>query len=330
MNTTCTCVEVSSIETSSQIHLRVTRSMTANTAMLRAAGEMRAVVDPDRVAAVVRPLRERTTLRADPSRALQNQPVCSQNAADGRRRDPHRSRVAAAVRELAMRTVDLAPALEQLEDRGHLLGAQAVHRAARLAVAEAVGIAPAAPPPRPPLVQLEIDAGAAVLPAVGDGPIDQIQQLVLGGRVDATRDPATQPQRSFPSASINLTPISFNASDSRAISALAAASSGSGPPWRTPGRDDANASSAPCLATVRSFTIVERSTPARSAASTVVNSPRNNPIQISYFCEGDRNRFARRPPLLPAKRPGSVIEDPFLVVPEASQMWANQNPDLCH
>ena len=32
-NTTCTCVEVSSIETSSVIHLRVTRSITANTAI---------------------------------------------------------------------------------------------------------------------------------------------------------------------------------------------------------------------------------------------------------------------------------------------------------
>jgi hypothetical protein len=38
----------------------------------------------------------------------------------------------------------------------------------------------------------------------------------------------------------------------------------------------------------------------------------------------------RRPPAsLPAERPGSVIEDPFRVVPEASQMLRNQNPDLC-
>jgi hypothetical protein len=121
-----------------------------------------------------------------------------------------------------MRAVDLPPALEQLEDRGDLLWAQAVDRAARLAVAETVAIAPAAPPPRPALVQLEIGAGAAVLPAVGDGPVNQAEQLMLGGRVDAARDPATQPQRSFPSASIKRTPISFNASDSRAISACAA------------------------------------------------------------------------------------------------------------
>ena len=94
------------------------------------------------------------------------------------------------------------------------------------------------------------------------------------------------------------------------------------------GRAFDSASSATCLATSRKRMIVVRSTPARCAASIVVNSPRNNPIQISYFCEGERNRFARRPPLLPAERPGSVIEDPFLVEPEASQMSRNQNPDL--
>jgi len=74
---------------------------------------------------------------------------------------------------------------------------------------------------------------------------------------------------------------------------------------------------------------VVRSTPARAAASTVVNSPRNRPIQISYFCEGERTRFARRrPPLLLCEPPGSVINDPFLVMPEASQMMRNQNLDL--
>jgi transposase len=64
-----------------------------------------------------------------------------------------------------------------------------------------------------------------VLPPFGDSPVDQVQQLVLGDRINAARDPATQSQRSFPSASINRTPISFNASESRAISALASASS---------------------------------------------------------------------------------------------------------
>ena len=129
-----------------------------------------------------------------------------------------------------MRAIDIAPLLEQLENLGHLLGAQAVQRGAGLAVIQAASVTPAAPPPRPPLIQLEVVAGATVIPPAGKRPVDQLQQLVLGGRVDPARDPATQSQRSFPSASINRTPISFNASESRAISALAAASSGSGPP----------------------------------------------------------------------------------------------------
>lgn len=69
-----------------------------------------------------------------------------------------------------------------------------------------------------------------MLPTVGDRPVDQVQQLELGGLINSAGDPATQPERSFPSASINRTPISLSASDSRAISALAAASSGSSRP----------------------------------------------------------------------------------------------------
>jgi len=35
----------------------------------------------------------------------------------------------------------------------------------------------------------------------------------------------------------------------------------------------------------------------------------DSPNQISYFCEGERNRFRRDPPAaLPAERPGSVIK----------------------
>ena len=184
--------------------------------------------------------------------------------------------VAAAMRELAMRTVDIAPLLEQLEDRGHLLGSEPVHRRAGLAVIQAAGVTPAAPPPRPPLIQLEVVAGAAVIPPVGDRPVDQCQQLVLGGRVDAARDPATQSQRSFPSASINRTPISFNASDSRAISALAAASSGSAPPWRTPGRDARERVQRALLADLAQLHDRRAIDPARSAASTVEYSPRNS------------------------------------------------------
>jgi hypothetical protein len=105
-----------------------------------------------------------------------------------------------------------------------------MHPRTGLAVIKTAVITPAAPLPRPALVQLEIGAGAAVISPIGSGLVDQVQQLQFGGRVHSAKDPATQPQRSFPSASINRTPISFNASDNRAISALASAISGSGPP----------------------------------------------------------------------------------------------------
>ena len=102
-----------------------------------------------------------------------------------------------------------------------------MQRRAGLAVIQAAVITPAAPPPRPPLIQLEVDADATVIPHVQHGLIDQFQQPVLGGRLDAARDPATQPQRPFPSANINRMPISLIASVNRAISARSSGASGS-------------------------------------------------------------------------------------------------------
>ncbi len=90
---------------------------------------------------------------------------------------------------------------------------------------QAARLAALIPAPRPQLGQLEVAAGAAVLPARRGRLVDEPEQPGLRGRVDAARDRATQSQRPFPSASINRTPISFSASDSLAISALAAASS---------------------------------------------------------------------------------------------------------
>ena len=69
------------------------------------------------------------------------------------------------------------------------------------------------------------------------------------------------PQRSFPSNKVTFTAISLSASPSRAASSRAITNSGSTPPERVPGRDDANASRAPFLATSRARMIVERSTP---------------------------------------------------------------------
>jgi hypothetical protein len=193
-----------------------------------------------------------------------------------------------------MRAIDVLELLEDREDLGFLVRGDAVQRGAGPPIDQGAGRLELAPAPRAPLAQLEVAADAPVIPSTGNRLVDEIQELVLGGRRDTPRDPATQSQRPFPSASINRTPISFSASESRAISALAATSSGSGPlPGFTPGLDCANASKAPRRATLRNFKIVERSTPARSAAWAIVYSPLSNETQISNFSDGDKNRFAR-------------------------------------
>lgn len=78
---------------------------------------------------------------------------------------------------------------------------------------------------RADLAEFELMAGAAHRPPGIDRVVKQAEQPGLGGRVDPVRDPATQPQRPFPSTRVNRTAISLSASDSRAFSALAAASS---------------------------------------------------------------------------------------------------------
>lgn len=77
------------------------------------------------------------------------------------------------------------------------------------------------PAVRPYLAEFEFVADAADRPALLDGLVEQGEQPGFGGRVDPPRDPATQPQRPFPSTSISLTAISVSASDSRLTSALA-------------------------------------------------------------------------------------------------------------
>src|SRR4051812_36591459 len=127
-----------------------------------------------------------------------------------------------------MRAIGLAPLIEQRDDRVALVGEQAVHGPpAGRAIFEAASFAALPPAPRAALGEFEVAARAAMLPARAGRLVDELKQPGLGGRVDAARDRATQSQRPFPSASINLTPISFNASDRRAISARASASSGS-------------------------------------------------------------------------------------------------------
>jgi hypothetical protein len=73
---------------------------------------------------------------------------------------------------------------------------------------------------------------------------------------------------------------------------------------------------------------VERSTPARSAAALIVLSPRSSPSQISYFCDGDRNRLRRRPPLDGFCDPDSGFPDSSWKSRRASQMRSDQTLDL--
>jgi hypothetical protein len=59
--------------------------------------------------------------------------------------------------------------------------------------------------------------------------------------------------------------------------------------------DSASAANAPSLATVRIRMTVERSTSHCPAASAIVTSWRTSCNQISYFCNGVKNRLPRRP-----------------------------------
>ena len=107
--------------------------------------------------------------------------------------------------------------------------------------------------------------------------------------------PAVTPNALFCNK-VTFTAISLSASPKRAASSRAITNSGSTPPERVPGRDDANASRAPRLATSRARMIVERSTPQWSAHCTTVISPVSTCTNASYFCTGDNRRLPRRPP----------------------------------
>src|SRR6478735_9876779 len=195
-----------------------------------------------------------------------------------------------------MRPIDLGPLLEHRQDLGLLGRQQTMHgRPTRSAVDKVTEPGAQHPPVRPDPAQVQHQRGGGHRPTLANGPVQQLEQPGLGGRVDPAGDAATYPQPPFPSTSINFTAISFTVSDNRAISAFAASNSTSRAPALIPGRDSANAANAPSLATCRIRTTVVRSTPADAAASAIVTSPRTNCKKISYFCVGVRNRFARRP-----------------------------------
>jgi hypothetical protein len=130
------------------------------------------------------------------------------------------------VGELSVRAVHVAPLVVELHDLGHLVIEQAVQRAAAGgAVGQLAALSAPHPAVRPHLFELELTAGAGEAPAGVGGGVEQFQEGLLGGRIDSERDLATQPQRPFPSTSINLTAISLSASPRRTASARAASSS---------------------------------------------------------------------------------------------------------
>ena len=88
------------------------------------------------------------------------------------------------MRELAVRPVDKAPLLDQIEDRLLLPIKQAVDRAAaRISVGQRAGLSESLTPAvRTDVGEVKHPTAAGVRPAVGDGAVDQPQQLELWSR----------------------------------------------------------------------------------------------------------------------------------------------------
>ena len=128
--------------------------------------------------------------------------------------------------ELTMRTVDLSPLIEERQNLGLLGGEQTVYRGSSRSLVDQLAPGSAGQPTVcSAFGEFELAAGSAQGPALVERVADQVKQAGLGGRLDPGGDSATQPQPSFPSISISLTAISFNASPKRAFSALASSSS---------------------------------------------------------------------------------------------------------
>jgi hypothetical protein len=137
-------------------------------------GEVRRVVDPDAVGPVLDPVREWLAHAAPgPRQRLEMLVGKEKHATHARRRHPHPVKVGAPVGELAMRAVDLAPFVEQGQDRIDLLGQRAVHRGpARCPVGQLAAGTPGDPAVRPPLRQLQLMTDPAQCPAC-------VERLVL-------------------------------------------------------------------------------------------------------------------------------------------------------
>ncbi len=141
-------------------------------------------------------------------------------------RDVHDAEAGAAVRELAVRTVDLAPRVGQGHDGFAFGGQQAVHAPARAGIGQCPGLVPLAPTVHPLGVESEQPARLRRRPALGAGVLDQGEQAGLDRCLYAGRDRAgVQSQRAFPSCRCRATACSVIVARSRSFSALSAASS---------------------------------------------------------------------------------------------------------
>jgi hypothetical protein len=96
------------------------------------------------------------------------------------------------VGQLAVTAVGLPPLLEQGQDLIHLVLQQPVHRRpAGRRVGQPAADAAVQPAVRAPLRQLQRPARIAQRPVGRQCLVQQLQQLVLGGRIDPAGDPAT-------------------------------------------------------------------------------------------------------------------------------------------
>ena len=115
--------------------------------------------------------------------------------------------------ELAVAAVDVAPALEQLQDRPALCWGDGVHRgAARSVVVEAARASAVLPAAAPAVVELEHRASPRCAPAFVDGAVDEVQQGRFGAGLNTRGHAGGHPQRSFPSNKVTFTAISLSAS----------------------------------------------------------------------------------------------------------------------
>ena len=197
-----------------------------------AAFELGAVPAPQLVRVPLTPVRPRRL--HGPCRSwssLQGKAVTGQHPIDGRRRRPHPLLAAAAVSELAMRPVHVAPLVEQRQDLSLLPLQEPVDRVpARAGVIEPAPGSALLPPPRPTPVQLDHRARPVQRPAGIDRIVDQGQQRRLGGPVDTGGNRTAHPQRDFPRSTANSTACSTTVAWSRSTSARNAAASDAS--WR--------------------------------------------------------------------------------------------------